>query len=146
MNDFRWYILKFYLFMEVYVDGGCKFVGELVAIDKEFAVGIVEFQSETGQMLKMSVDVDSVFPILKTADNYNNNNAEFQKINEDFTASTYNSRGELENYEVDPAQLLYFTEKGYGAIPDEDSPTGYSEFFDIPCVTHEQVANGVEIL
>lgn len=62
------------------------------------------------------------------------------EINPDFYFSCSDEDGQPFNY----IALNWLISNGYGAIPDESSPTGYSDLFGMPCVTLEQVEQGVE--
>lgn len=99
-----------------------------------------------------------VYPILKTADQMTDEELlDVFKVNKNFirlscceNLSKRNYSKESEWYKTRMDHLTFYEgikliEKGYGAIPDKDSPTGYVDLFGMPCVTPEMVEKGVEL-
>lgn len=80
-----------------------------------------------------------VYPILKTVDEHSDPdlNGRFEIINHDYLPA-YG----MKSYELTLSSAIDFINNGFGAIPSEESPTGYVDFFGNPCVTPKQVEEG----
>ena len=86
----------------------------------------------------------SVYPILKTAEELNDGryrNKFFQIEDESSTSPSL----QVHYREITFDEGIELIKDGYGAIPDKESHTGYSEWFGMPCVTPKMVEDGVSL-
>lgn len=96
--------------------------------------------------------LENIYPILKTVDdlidalgdgrNWYSNSDPFiliEKGYDDF------DNGDYYHGEKTFDGGVWLLENGYGAIPNEDSPTGYVDLFGNPCVTPKQVEEGIDV-
>lgn len=137
--------LKFYLGMEValkinIINNGTKFKkGVLHNLDVSETAYIVPNEGHN-----MRVHTSDIFPILKTAEELNDEILEQIYGNKDHRLNTaFQSMPEcvLESH-----HLFQLLKEGYGAIPDNSSPTGYVDFIHkLPCVTPKMIEEGVEV-
>ena len=91
-----------------------------------------------------------VYPILKTAEELTDEVPEMfdgsDPCNEWFQVPHEHRPDQYDMYaatvyhDPEPALLMNLISKGYGAVPDKESPTGYVDFINnLPCVTPKMV-------
>ena len=155
--------LKYYLGREVYIDRGvARHAATLIRISSKSEMVKVEWEAHNGNnfteedISKESIKASQCYPILKTAEELteeefnqvyiNHSNIDYMFLENDFEIELLNCNeclGEVvrpQAYEIEKLINL-----GYGAIPNEESPTGYVDLFGNPCVTPKQVEEGINL-
>lgn len=92
-----------------------------------------------------------IYPILKTVDDMSNEDhlnvylTEIRYIDMYFCSDNGLKGDASEEYEVTIEELVKLLDNGCGAIPSDQSSTGYLDLFGMPCVTPTMVEEGVKL-
>jgi len=147
MNKHTAQTLKWYLGGDVF-DVRDAHVGELVSLGSVFLgtycgdyCGIkIDDKNTDGTDCFIQVPYQFAYPILKTVEDLTDDDsieiflAKPKEIFLNFRHVFINRVSD-----IDPEALSRLIEKGYGAIPDKGSPTGYVDLFGMPCYTPKMV-------
>lgn len=159
--------LKYYLGREVYV----SHIRKRILIDGVFNLvsithvyngdGLCELANEYRCLGNLYINEFFIYPILKTTEELTAEDAQrmlletydMQRDRRDMTflgnfskIMRTNSGWEYAHtVDIGPLETNMIVSNGYGAIPNEDSPTGYVDIFGNPCVTYKQVEEGINV-